>query len=300
VEAKMLSGNKSPFSRMLGFHTQLLRRVLLYGTDPDQHTDHLATNRYIQSIKLLEQHVFDLVLSMLSTPPISLSTRSAILSYLETLTMPFHSSAVESHPEFAKIPIILPSPQIVYMLVFDGSSCELSRISNVLTAYKECLEMRRRSANPPHQDTIALYNGYLMDICNLLWRSRAFRKEDNHAMGCLFPEAISPYLQEYLEKVDREYGLTYSFGISHHPALSLLSITALRELERQAEVRGETLRTRHAGPVTQRSLVKLDNDAGLQVSWRDYRVEVLEYLAGHALGGIRNLMISTMKDLSRT
>lgn len=57
------------------------------------------------------------------------------------------------------------------------------------------------------------------------------------------------------------------------------------------------IRARHAGPVTQRSLVQLGREGGVKVDWRAYRVAVLEWLEGMGAGGVRELGGATMKGL---
>lgn len=92
-----------------------------------------------------------------------------------------------------------------------------------------------------------------------------------------------------------------------------LSISYVRELEDkategveggdQAAAEGEkvsgagTIQIRHAGPVTQRSLVQLGKDGGLKLTWPSYRLGVLRYLEGKGVMGIGELMYNTLKHL---
>ncbi|KAI9695452.1 MAG: hypothetical protein M1820_008637 [Bogoriella megaspora] len=299
IELRVIPNSADPFGTILHFYAKLARHLLYLIHISDEHPDCRLTKSYVQCFQHLAHHGFDILLPSLTSSPVSVSTRAAALNFIESLILPIQATGSATAPSFLQIPIILPTPEITYLLLFDASPNDLTRLCSILTAYKEALEKRRLSTKPPSQDIIGRFNGFLMDVCNLLWRSRALRKDDSHAMGCLFPEKLDPTVQEYLEEVDREYGLSFHFDLSHNPLLSHLSIAALRELEDRAEAQGDDLRTRHAGPVTQRSLVKLDKDGGLQLSWKDYRVQVLDYLERHSLGGIKELMFSTMKDLFR-
>ena len=293
LEVQLLAGNSNPFLRILNFHTNLARRLLLLISVSDQETSY-QHETHVNCFVRLANHVMDVILPILTMPPTSESIAATVIEFLEILVTPLRDF---STPALENIPIIMPVPRTFYLLLFDISPSNLSGLCSVLAAYKETLQKRRNSLNPPPQQIINQFNGYLMDVCNLLWRSRAFRKNDNIAMGCLLTDSLSQSLQTYLEVVDPEYNISYMFGLSHHSILSSLSITALREQEDLAETRGEDLRVRHAGPATQRSLVKLDKDGGAQIPWKEYRVRVLDFLEEHSLGGIKELMFSTMKDL---
>ncbi|KAI9689425.1 MAG: Phosphate metabolism transcription protein [Bathelium mastoideum] len=296
VEKHILVGNPNPFPRILQFYTDLARHLLI----PILATNSKADDYIIGHLKHFEQlahHVMDFLLPVLTTPPVSESTMTTVTEFLEILVAPLRHFNLKTSSIYGQLPIILPQPHTIYLLLFDSSLSNLSRLCANLAVYKDALEKRRLSASPPSQQIVGRFNGYLMDVCNLLWRSRAFRKDDSHAAGCLISEPVSLSLQEHLEAKDREYGLSYIFGFSHHPTISPLSIAALRELEDLAETQGQDLRVRHAGPVTQRSLMKLDKDGGVQLSWKDYRVHVLQYMERHCLEGVKELMFSTMKDL---
>lgn len=71
----------------------------------------------------------------------------------------------------------------------------------------------------------------------------------------------------------------------------------MRELEDKADEAEGGIKTRHAGPVTQKSLVTLGKEGGLQLSWADYRLGVLTYLERRGAKGVGELMYNTMKHL---
>ena len=60
---------------------------------------------------------------------------------------------------------------------------------------------------------------------------------------------------------------------------------------------GGEIETRHAGPVTQRSLAGLGAEGGVRVGWAEYRLEVLRWLGEKGVGGVGELMFCTMKHL---
>ena len=105
------------------------------------------------------------------------------------------------------------------------------------------------------------------DTCNLLFRSRAFNTTDAHALGCLVPPTLTTALSNYTAALEPPQPLTGLFSLSQHPALIVLSIAAFREIEAAAEEKeGEhSVVVRHAGPVTQKSLVTLGREGGIRM-----------------------------------
>lgn len=139
-----------------------------------------------------------------------------------------------------------------------------------------------------------------MDICNLLWRSRAFNRIDPNALGCLLPPAVLPHLADYTSSLKPPYLLNTSFSLSFHSVLAGLSNAAMREIEEEeiAAAQGEKqVRVRHAGPVTQKSLLVLAREGGVVVGWKDYRLAVLTWLEKRGLRGLAEFMGCTMKGL---
>jgi len=225
------------------------------------------------------------------------STHAAVLDFYEQFAATFSAPELLEH-----LQIIIPPPLLVYTLHFSQSVAVLSRLCAVLASYKKVLEVL--TGRPPtrqlstyERDHVNTFNGFLMDICNCLWRARAFTNTDTNSSGCLLPQSVVPALSRYLSSVDKDLALTSVFGLSHSPALCLQSITFLRELE-DAEVESEgDVHRRHAGPVTQSSLTQLANQGGLALSWQEYRSGVLRYLEDHSQAGVAELMYNTMKNL---
>jgi centromere protein I len=136
----------------------------------------------------------------------------------------------------------------------------------------------------------------------LLWRSRAFARSDDGgvARGCLLPAAAAEQLQRWLPRVAphaAHAALPAAFGLPTHPLLAALARDAFRELERRRVPRPDAVRLE--GPASQRALVVLASDGGVNVEWREYRVWVVEWLARMGLGGIKELIFAAMKDLGK-
>ncbi|KAF2454485.1 Mis6-domain-containing protein [Lineolata rhizophorae] len=280
--------------------------VVLMISDPDSFDMVEETPR--QSFVRLYEHASTVALSILSSAPdVHIPTTSAILTFYESATYAV-STSYASHS--AVLPILCPPPHLIYLFLFSASAAELSRLCALLATIKRTYEVSLGHAITHSPADLAAFNGYLMDACNILWRARALLASDANAKGCLFPPRLLPPLQDYVARRDRDYGLAAFFGLSHNALLAGMAAAAFRrvEVERHALERGSVEEqdedgdedwTWHAGPVTQRSLVVLEKDGGAAVSWREYRVEVLRWLEERALGGVKELMYATMKDLMR-
>lgn len=160
-----------------------------------------------------------------------------------------------------------------------------------------------------------------MDVANLLWRSRALTAHDPNAMACLCAPTLADSLHTYVTTTlspitilttnqpapgtGPDYALTALFGLPHNPLTAPLALAAFRALEdhhHHVSTNNEESSPRHhhpPGPVTQRSLHRLARAGGLELSWKAYRVRVLEWLAERGVRGVRDFMFVTMKDLMR-
>ncbi|KAL2355923.1 Mis6-domain-containing protein [Cryomyces antarcticus] len=293
AEAAIIMHAPEPYENLVTLYIDLTSRWAQHIGSTASDRSGADANMPIEAFIALTDHVSTLVLSILCSPTCSGSIVSATLGFYQTLTAVLFTPANESH----SIPIVLPPAQVVYLLLFTSSLSELSRLLAILASYKQAFEASISATIRHPPATTNRFNGWLMDVCNLFWRSLALQKSDANAFGCFCPESVQPLLRDYLETIDPEYSLVSSFGLSQSHVLSSLSAAALRALEDKADEEGLELNTRHAGPVTRRSLTKLDKDGGLQISWKEYRVEVLKWLDARGVGGVKELMYATMKHL---
>ena len=200
---------------------------------------------------------------------------------------------------FRAIPMVLASPRILYNLLFNCALHDMSSVCASLAIYKAAFEERHNLGFHYSKSVVDRFNSNLMNICNLVWRSRAFLTRDANVHSRLCSESLTKELQAYLARIDLDYSLSFICGLSHNPALAALSAASIRALEDLADRPEEPLIKRHEGPVTQRSLAKLRDYGGMEVSWHDCRDEILKYLEGHGVSGIKTLMYVTIKDLMR-
>lgn len=280
---------------ILEFYTSLLRQwtmlFLEHSSTSTTPTENPSTN-----FTNLVLHADLLCLSLLEFAPPVLSTISSVLSFYETLAAFISHAATNTN-----IRITTPSSEVIYRLTFTTSLSTLSRFCSILSTYRTAFETAntRTGGEGYPRDYVNHFNGFLMDICNCLWRNRALNREDSNALGCLVPPAVLPALRTYADGLG--HSLPTLFSLSNNPTLCAVSIACFRDLEDAAEEADEeSLDARHAGPVSQRSLTILGNDGGLKISWPSYRLEVLKWLDERGVKGVRELMFNTMKHLMNT
>lgn len=343
LEARLLNNEASSQLDLLSFYTLVVRQwaiTMMAGTDSD------AGARAAVSLKPLVEHVNGLVLALIqnsvgslpSAPNNGSVSTLALLAVLDFYEEVAAVLALRRDDVLASVQELIPPPAAVYTLHFHQSAAVVSRLYAVLANYKRGLEaaMSRRPgrsaaaalamANNSNQNNqplsmpltdherarVNLFNGYLMDVCNCLWRSRAFSSTDTNALGCRVDGAVVGRLAGYVQSLlDRDLPLAAAFSLSHSPTLCLQAISYLRQLEEEAleaaSNAGSTsgdggsnslpLQRRHAGPVTQAALLRLSNSGGLRITWQAYRSGLLVHLEKQGLGGIASLMYNTMKNL---
>ncbi|KAH6689011.1 Mis6 domain-containing protein [Plectosphaerella plurivora] len=278
---------------LLGLYRDLLR----HWTALLKSLDAVPQDRPLKSIRGLQVRANALALNLVHAFP-SQRVHAAVLEFYEqaaaTTTDPFLEPSLR---------IAHPPAELVYSLFFSSSLVNVSRLSGVLARYKTAFEtamVRDRSAYT--NKDLRQFNGFLMDLCNCLWRGRAFNATDRNALACTASPAVISRYQRYVDSLNDDLHLHWLFGFSFSPVLCSRSIAYVRLLEDEADAEALSagrrgLSTRHAGPVTQSSLQRLAAARGLQLAWAEYRVHVLHGLDGEGLVGIGALMRNVMKGL---
>jgi centromere protein I len=245
------------------------------------------------AIGSLINHCNGLALTILQDS-LTVTTCSTVLTFYETVV------SLISQPHLGTaVRIITPPAELIYTLYFTPSLSNLTRLCSILAHYKRAFELATSlktsvvDAQPYPKEYINHFNGFLMDICNCIWRSRAFNTSDANALGCLLPPETASSLTKYVSALDTSISLPGLFSLSYSPVLCQAAITYVREREDNED----TIDIRHAGPVTQASLKQFETDGGLRLSWADYRLGVLRYLENNGGAGVSELMYNTMKHL---
>ena len=293
VEGAIMAGANDPFSTLFDFYAGLASRWLLSIATETQ-TILQDNESAVQHVLIdLFQHVSKLAMSALATKDMASTSIVNFYYAVSTMTLGVLRNGGKA------IPIIVPSPQVVYLLVMSPSLSALSGICSTLAAYKQAFEAEARLTNREMTSDTALFNGYLMDICNLVWRSRALIASDTNALGCLYPAGNQKELQHYVQDIDQDYNTATIFGPSYNPLTSSLSRTAFVELQKlKSRATGQTSAPL-TGPVTQRSLAAWTEETSIDITWREYRISTLDYLEARGSDGVKDLMYATMKDLMR-
>ena len=285
LERSILGGAEAPFDALFGFYASLLQRWM--------NTSSTGDRRMIESISEMTRHVAILAeLALAAGQP----THAAILGFYERMT-----DLVTEQISLGRqsMPPILPPRSLTYSLATTSSLADFSRLCALLVTYKRCFEKQDPRMSRGQGDATVLLNGYLMDICNLIWRSRALNTTDPNAHGLMCVDQVTSGLQTYLSKVERDYSVHTLFDFSHGVLSAAMAQDAYMTLEGEAQKATADDLPLHAGPVTQRSLTVLEKEGGLKLSWKQYRVGLLDYFESQGFDGMKKLMFATMKDLMR-
>jgi centromere protein I len=281
TESVVSSNNPESFQLLTAFYTSLLRNWIL-AIERDRTSDSAS------DIESLSEQVAVLHMATLASP-CGTSVESTILRYYEVLAAQrAHGSSLPQ--------IVLPNPHLLSLLIFSPRTDSLSRLCAVMANYKEMVESNLELKIFIAQYVTDRFNGFILDMVDLLWRSRAL-SSDSKTLALVCQESFMSPLRSYLQSVDREFSLSSLFGLSHSVALSSLSLKAFQDLEDAVSVNDARNVQRHVGPVTQHSLTTLGREGGITVSWKEYRLEVLDWLESRGLSGVKELMYMAIKDL---
>ncbi|CAL3965976.1 unnamed protein product [Diplocarpon coronariae] len=292
-DALLEDGTTSSQLALLSFYGELIRRWMVFLLSRPQQNQALGA----AATTALTNHASNLAVNIIQTSTV-VQTLSTILDFYET------TAALIAHASLKSIArITIPPGEVVYSLLFTSSLSIISRLCDILALYKRAFElaMASKTSNSSgsgqqsyHKDYVNQFNGFLMDVCNCFWRSRAFNATDPNALGCLLSPTVTQALSKYVSDLDPALSISSLFSFSYSPLFSLFALSYVRELEDNAE---DEISRRHAGPVTQSSLKQLENDGGLGLVWPDYKLGVMTYMERHGIAGVGELMYNTMKHL---
>lgn len=280
---------------LLGMYRNLLRHwtALLKSLDS-------VSDLPVESIRKLQRHANTLALTIIQAYP-RLDSHASVLEFYE------QAASTTSDPTLEpSLRIAHPPAHLVYLIFFSPSLGNISRLTGVLAKYKTAFDTAMSRSRQAYSATdLRPFNGFLMDICNCIWRGRAFNASDTNALACMASRVTIARFHRYIQDLGQDLAINAVFGLSYSPVLSLRSITYIRAMEDEADAdalaRGRRgLSTRHAGPLTQSSLQRLGAARGLQLTWPEYRVQVLHGLEEEGFGGVGALMKNVMKVLQNT
>lgn len=316
LESAVLDDTLASRIAILEFYSSL---ILQWGvklrTQPSTSGESKPLSRLILHAELLALSILEISPTIHLTDNNAGHSKSATLSVVEfysTLAELFSYASVNGN-----IRLTVPLSPTVYTLVFTPMSSVISIISSVLASYKssfeasltsEVLQTPNGSENLYPTQLVGRFNGYVMDICNLVWRNRGLNNEDPNALGCLIPASTATMLTQYIREsneTSRErkrdasfhYTLLSIFSLSHHAALCNISAACFADIEEENGIDESKPKLRK--PVTQKALSALEKGGGVKMSWQEYRVRMLDWLDAAGNRGIGDLMRSTMKALRK-
>ncbi|KAF9891303.1 hypothetical protein FE257_004158 [Aspergillus nanangensis] len=320
LESAVLANMDPSQTSLLDFYCSLIRQwSVKLRTQP-------FTLEESQPLRRLISHAETLALSVLECPVASQDTSGGpdepelepepvTLSVIElfcTLADVFSHASANGN-----IRLTIPLAPTIYSLVFTPANSIISIVCTVLSKYKAAFEtsLATKELQAPNTtealyppDVVGQFNGYIMDICNLLWRNRGLNSDDPNALGCLISAPTTRAFAQYTQEIHnasrdrrREASFTYTissmFSLSHHVALCNMSAACFADIEEERNMAEDQPKLKK--PVTQKALSALEKEGGIKTTWQEYRVQMLDWLEATGSVGIGNLMRSTMKALRK-
>ncbi|KAJ6092255.1 hypothetical protein N7467_004224 [Penicillium canescens] len=309
LESTILDENLGSRTALLGFYSGLISQwgVRLRSEPATPEQSH-PLSQMIVHVELLASSILEFPADEDQKP--FKPAADSVLEFYKALADLFSHA-----PEDARFRLTLPYAQTVYTLAFIPNISVISSLESVLAVYKAAFEASLSSQVLQSQgtpaygtDLVGRFNGYVMDMCNVLWRNRALNTEDPNALGCLIPAktvtALTTYVRDVNEAAkhyDREnafhIALTSIFSLSHHAAFCNLSAACFADVEEDQDATGD--RPKLGKPATHKALVALEKDGGAKMTWQEYRVHMLDWLDALGCRGTGILMRSTMKALRK-
>ncbi|OOQ90254.1 Mis6 domain protein [Penicillium brasilianum] len=313
LERTMLDSAVSSRMELLNFYSALITEWgVRLRTQPTVSEESFPSSKVIQHAELLASSLLELAPTSASNdksaPPVVLS----VIQFYKSLAGLFSHASGN-----ANIRLTVPIAPTIYSITFTPIVSVISGLNSILADYKSAFEASLASDVIKPQNTseplyrtelVNQFNGYVMDMCNLVWRNRALNTEDPNARGCLIPAASTTALTAYVRNVneaarhyDRESAFHVSlasiFSLSHHAAFANLSAACFAEIEESQNTAEHRPKLRK--PVTQKALQALEKDGGAKITWQEYRVNMLDWLEAVGSRGTCDLMRSTMKALRK-
>ncbi|KAJ5139341.1 uncharacterized protein N7515_004189 [Penicillium bovifimosum] len=308
LESAVLDEGLSSRTALLGFYSALIGQWgVKLRSQQDTTGESLCLSQVIVHAELLASSILEFPVE--DEDKTSKPATVSVLGFYRALSEIFSLAPLDS-----RFRLTLPYAPTVYTLAFTPSVAVISSLTSILAVYKSAFEaslhsevLQAQNAPAYSTDLVGRFNGYVMDLCNALWRNRALNTEDPNARGCLVPATTTTALTNYVKDVseagkqyDREgaFHITLAsiFSLSHHAAFCNLSAACFVDLEDQ-QVAAQRPRLRK--PVTQKVLQALEKDGSAKITWQEYRVHMLDWLDAIGCRGTGNLMRSTMKALRK-
>lgn len=272
---------------------------------------------YMQTIRAFIEHVDNISSVALEMENDHLAVQHGVLSFFDL---------VSSFAETYKLPlaVVVPDSTIVYRCFLSDSGMSVSRICGIVYQYKKAFqtfEMEQQlqyellvqsqlsqqsdagsgqtaampeAAQVPgySRDYVVLFNSFVMDICNFLWRNRAFNKSDKNARGFLMDARTIGDIKNIC--MNARLNMINMLSMTHSLALAGYSARFMRDLEMQGNVPVEG---RLKAPASTLALKEATAKGGLNISFEEYRIQYLEHLEQKGFDGIYQFLTDSITNL---
>ncbi|KAG0281418.1 hypothetical protein BGZ95_003818 [Linnemannia exigua] len=271
---------------------------------------------YMQSVRVFIRHVDSISGVALEMEQDHVAVQHAVLSFFD-----FASNLTKKNN--IPIAVIIPEAAIIYRCFLSDSAMAISRICGIVYQYKQAYEafeeeqqlqyellvqsqMTSQSGDAETMTTlpaplevpgytreyVVQFNSFVMDICNFLWRNRAFNKADKNAKGFqMEPETIA-----HTKQVCMDSGLSMNnmLSVTHSTAFSGFSARFLKSLEELDDV---PIEKRLKAPASAKALKDMATNGGLNLTFDEYRIQYLDHLEEKGFEGISQFLFDCITNL---
>lgn len=204
-------------------------------------------------------------------------------------------------PESVEIKCLILPPPLLTSLFFMNDPLIISQLCQYLNFCKEVLENTKLTKES--QKYAVLYNHYVIDITNVLWRNRAFeiRVNDsadyfqNTSFGLNF-KFISTFKSNF-RNFDKNSSFNQFFNLFHSPAFSFKLAKIIKSIEDSNKVS-----YRFTGPFNENLFNELKSDdeiEWLELSLNDLYKLILEGLEQDGYVGLTEFLCKNLKSLMK-
>ncbi|KAF9086453.1 hypothetical protein BGX23_008881 [Mortierella sp. AD031] len=274
---------------------------------------------YMQSIRTFIKHVDNISGVALEMERDHIAVQHAVLSFFDFISNLTRKNSIP-------LAVIIPEAAIIYRCFLSDSAMAISRICGIVYQYKQAYEafeeeqqlqyeilvqsqMSSQGGKDGEGGTMAAlpaplevpgytreyvvqFNSFVMDICNFLWRNRAFNKTDKNAKGFQMDQETIGHTRQVC--VDSGLSMNNMLSITHSTALSGYSARFLKSLEEQ---NGVPVEKRLKAPASAKALKDMSANGGLNLTFDEYRIQYLDYLEEKGFEGVSQFLFDCITNL---
>ncbi|KAG0287595.1 hypothetical protein BGZ96_008489 [Linnemannia gamsii] len=270
---------------------------------------------YMQSIRAFVKHVDSVSGVALEMERDHIAVQHAVLSFFD-----FTSNLTKNSIPIA---VIIPEAAIIYRCFLSDSAMAISRICGIVYQYKQAYEAFEDEQQLQYEilvqsqiasqggegetsailpaplevpgytrEYVVQFNSFVMDICNFLWRNRAFNKVDKNAKGFQMDQETIAHTKQVC--VDSGLSMNNMLSITHSTAFSGYSARFLKSLEEQSNI---PVDKRLKAPASAKALKDMSANGGLNLTFDEYRIQYLDHLEGRGFEGISQFLFDCITNL---